>query len=140
MARDIDADFTHHLDCFRSYLRRLNTRACDFKTIARHLSQDPLGHLASRGVSRAEKQDSLLIAHITLLSCGTNTDSASFGSDGTSQRNNAVAAPAPASCARINTGVSLGRMPENVSVTERASVTAGFANDVDAVNQYAAVI
>jgi hypothetical protein len=30
-----------------------------------------------------------------------------------------------------------GRMPAKVSVTERASVTAGFANDVDAVNQYA---
>ena len=31
-------------------------------------------------------------------------------------------------------------MPESVSVTERASVTAGFANDVDAVNQYALVM
>jgi len=26
-------------------------------------------------------------------------------------------------------------MPENVSVSERATVTAGFANEVDAVNQ-----
>ena len=31
-------------------------------------------------------------------------------------------------------------MPENVSVNVRATVTAGFAKDVDAVNQYAAVI
>ena len=31
-------------------------------------------------------------------------------------------------------------MPVNVSVAARASVTAGFANDVDAVNQYAAVM
>src|ERR1700722_8113554 len=37
-------------------------------------------------------------------------------------------------------GTSLGRMPENVSVIERASVTAGFANDVDDVNQYAPVM
>ncbi len=31
-------------------------------------------------------------------------------------------------------------MPANVSLAARASVTAGFANDVDAVNQYAAVM
>jgi hypothetical protein len=31
-------------------------------------------------------------------------------------------------------------MPENVLVKARARVTAGFANDVDAVNQYAAVM
>src|SRR6266699_1090118 len=32
------------------------------------------------------------------------------------------------------------RMPENVLVKERAIATAGLANDVDAVNQYAAVM
>jgi hypothetical protein len=37
-------------------------------------------------------------------------------------------------------GASAGRMPANVSESERASVTAGLANDVDAVNQYAAVM
>jgi len=31
-------------------------------------------------------------------------------------------------------------MPLKVSVAARARVTAGFANDVDAVNQYAAVM
>jgi len=31
-------------------------------------------------------------------------------------------------------------MPANVSLNERAIVTAGFANDVDAVNQYAAAM
>jgi hypothetical protein len=31
-------------------------------------------------------------------------------------------------------------MTAKVSVAERASVTAGFAKDVDAVNQYAAVM
>jgi hypothetical protein len=31
-------------------------------------------------------------------------------------------------------------MPANVSEKERAIVTAGFANDVEAVNQYAAVM
>ena len=37
-------------------------------------------------------------------------------------------------------GASTGRMPENVFVAARASVTAGLANEVDAVNQYAAVM
>jgi hypothetical protein len=31
-------------------------------------------------------------------------------------------------------------MPAKVSVSDRASVTAGLANDVDAVNQYAVVM
>ena len=35
-------------------------------------------------------------------------------------------------------GASAGRIPANVSLSERASVTAGFAKDVEAVNQYAA--
>ena len=33
-----------------------------------------------------------------------------------------------------------GRIPANVSLAARAIVTAGLANDVDAVNQYAAVM
>src|SRR5262249_35681762 len=59
---------------------------------------------------------------------------------GTSQRNTDVAAPAPTICAAMNAGASAGRMPANVSLAERASVTAGLANEVEAVNQYAAVM
>ena len=40
----------------------------------------------------------------------------------------------------MNQGASNGRIPTNVSLSDRAIVTAGFANDVDAVNQYAAVM
>jgi hypothetical protein len=40
----------------------------------------------------------------------------------------------------IKPGTSTGRMPANVSLADRASVTAGFANEVDEVNQYAAVM
>ena len=47
---------------------------------------------------------------------------------------------APVNCAAINAAASVGRMPENVFETARASVTAGLANDVDDVNQYAAVM
>jgi hypothetical protein len=36
--------------------------------------------------------------------------------------------------------MSEGRMPEKVDVKARAKVTAGLANDVDDVNQYAAVM
>src|SRR5579863_4646899 len=62
------------------------------------------------------------------------------GNDGTSHRSRSVAATAPAICAAMNAGASTGRTPENVFETERASVTAGLANDVDDVNQYAAVM
>jgi hypothetical protein len=51
------------------------------------------------------------------------------------QLNNNVAVVAPAVCAKIKPGTSIGRMPANVSVIDRATVTAGFANEVEAVNQ-----
>ena len=53
---------------------------------------------------------------------------------------NQVAKAAPTNCAAINAGACSGAIPENVSVKERAIVTAGFAKDVEAVNQYAAAI
>src|SRR5438093_11468339 len=59
---------------------------------------------------------------------------------GKSQDQSRVAAKAPVNCAAMKAGASTGRIPEKVFVIDRASVTAGFANDVDAVNQYALVI
>ena len=52
----------------------------------------------------------------------------------------ATAAPAsaPTHCAATNPITSVGRMPEKLCVSDRANVTAGLANDVLAVNQYAA--
>jgi hypothetical protein len=35
----------------------------------------------------------------------------------------------------MNAGASIGRIPENVSVKERAIAIAGFANEVDAVKK-----
>src|SRR5262245_1466547 len=72
--------------------------------------------------------------------CGTTTVAATSGSVGTSHRKSPVAAAAPSNCATMNAGASAGRIPANVSVADRASVTAGLANDVEAVNQYAAVM
>ena len=46
---------------------------------------------------------------------------------------------APSSCAPRKPGRSIGRMPEKVLVRERAIATAGFANEVEAVNQRARV-
>jgi len=42
---------------------------------------------------------------------------------------------APTSWARINQGTSFRAIPAKVVVNPRAIVTAGFANDVDDVNQ-----
>ena len=61
-------------------------------------------------------------------------------SDLSIQRKSPVAANAPASWAAMKPAVSAGRMPAKVSVAARARVTAGLANDVDDVNQYAAVM
>src|SRR5215470_3687650 len=73
-------------------------------------------------------------------SAGTTTSAATLGSVGTSQRKSAVAAAAPSSCAPMNPGASVGRIPVKVSDAARASVTAGLANEVEDVNQYAAVM
>ena len=51
-----------------------------------------------------------------------------------------VAARAPTNCATMNAGASVGAMPLNVLVNDRAIVTAGLANDVEAVNQYPALM
>jgi len=52
-----------------------------------------------------------------------------------SQRNSSVAAVAPRSCAATKPGTSAGLIPAKVSEAERASVTAGLANEVELVNQ-----
>lgn len=61
---------------------------------------------------------------------------------GLGHRSRAMYNPAIAdkSWATMKDGASDGRMPENVSVSDRAKVTAGLANKVDAVNQYALVM
>ena len=50
-------------------------------------------------------------------------------------RATARATVAPASCASTNAGTSTARIPVKVSLRDRAIVIAGFAKDVDEVNQ-----
>ena len=49
-------------------------------------------------------------------------------------------AAAPMSWAMTNAGTEAGAMPAKVSLKIRPTVTAGFANEVEDVNQYAAPI
>jgi hypothetical protein len=46
----------------------------------------------------------------------------------------------PMNCAATNAMTPAGEIPAKVSDSERAIVTAGLANEVEAVNQYAAVM
>ena len=48
---------------------------------------------------------------------------------------NASAMTLPTISATMKPGTSTGRMPENVSVSDRAIATAGLAKEVEAVNQ-----
>jgi hypothetical protein len=63
-----------------------------------------------------------------------------FGGFGHSQPPIATAVSIPTSWAAMKATTPAGAMPAKVSDNERATVTAGLANDVDAVNQYAAVM
>ena len=51
-----------------------------------------------------------------------------------------IASAAPHNCAAMKAGTFMGAIPAKVSERARATVTAGFANDVEDVNQYAAVM
>ena len=55
--------------------------------------------------------------------------------DGKNHWNRSVAQKAPATSAAMNAGASTSRIPANVFEKDRARVTAGLANEVDAVNQ-----
>src|SRR5258708_25669313 len=57
-----------------------------------------------------------------------------------SQRPTAKAASIPAICAATKAGTPAGAIPEKVSESARAMVTAGLAKEVEAVNQEAATI
>src|ERR1700735_4274050 len=143
MFGNINAQLAHRLSSFRPHRAGFSARAFHLKTLACIVPQQTFRHLTASGISGAENQHPLLIARgLAFLSCawGTTTAAASFGSDGTNQRNRSVAAKAPASCARMKPGASTGRIPAKVLLAQRASVTAGFAKEVDAVNQYAPVI
>jgi hypothetical protein len=52
-----------------------------------------------------------------------------------SQVESGIATTAPTSCAAMNAATPFGAIPANVSDNDRAIVTAGLANEVDAVNQ-----
>jgi hypothetical protein len=54
---------------------------------------------------------------------------------GSSHHHKPVASSVPTICAPINGTTPPGAMPAKVSLRERATVTAGLANDVEAVNQ-----
>ncbi len=56
-------------------------------------------------------------------------------SSANSQPKNRVAATAPANCAAMNKGAEVGLIPAKLSDRQRARVTAGLANEVEAVNQ-----
>ena len=61
-------------------------------------------------------------------------DHLSWGS-AKSHRHRPPAASAPMNCATMKPGTSGGDIPAKVSLSERAIVTAGLANEVDDVNQ-----
>src|SRR6266508_3065591 len=57
----VDTELTHYLNCFRPHGARLHAGALHFEFVSAVVTQNPLRHLTSCGVSRAENQDTLLI-------------------------------------------------------------------------------
>lgn len=125
VAGKVDAEFSHGGDGFGADQTGFYAGAFHFEFVPGVVAEEAFGHLASGGVSGAENEDSFFGGHeLALGSVG-----------GTSQRKRSVAAAAPASWAAMKPGASCGRIPAKVLVAARARVTAGFAKDVEAVNQ-----
>src|SRR5262249_31080308 len=139
VAGQVDPDLGHRADRQGVDARLLGARALDLEALPGHRPEETLGHLAPRRVVRAEEKHPLPGHRLASIPFPT-TSRVDLRSLGTSQRTRAVAAVAPISCASTNPGTSVGRIPANVSLAARAIVTAGLANDVEAVNQYAAVM
>ena len=89
--------------------------------------------------ARASAPDWKAVANAVCKASTSSQHAGSFcatgRSGGINQRNSRVAAAAPNNCATTNHGASAGRIPAKVSLAARASVTAGLANEVEAVNQ-----
>src|SRR5687768_10429282 len=79
MSGNIDSDLAHRFDRFRPDASWRDAGARNLETIAGHVSQQALCHLASRGVSRAENQHSLPIPtqRVTPTSSGVQHDTCS---------------------------------------------------------------
>jgi len=115
--REVEVDLTHHRDDFEMNLlgglraRGDGTRAGRVGEVV----EERRRHLRAAGVVDARKNDARHERH--------------------NHGQKSVARPAPASWATTNGVASMARMPENESVSVRATVTAGLAKLVDAVNQ-----
>lgn len=122
--RQVDSNLAHDVNNFRvDVLSGLGTCRDCARGLGRSRGiEERRRHLRTTGVVNAGKDNG--------LHADTRT-----GRAGTNHRKSAVAAAAPSNCAAMNPGASVGRIPEKVSVIALAIVTAGFANDVEAVNQ-----
>src|SRR5579863_5564306 len=61
VAAQVDANFLHDGNRFRTDFRRVHARAEDLKAIAGIVPEQALGHLAASGVAGAQDQDALLL-------------------------------------------------------------------------------
>src|SRR5204862_4964231 len=93
------------------------------------------GHLGPARVVNAREEHCFHAVSFPAVAVSTIGTSVLVLRAGTRNLKRAVAARAPAICAAMKPGASDGRIPEKVLVSERAKVTAGFANDVEEVNQ-----
>src|SRR4051794_29265849 len=100
------------------------------------------GHLRAARVVDAHEQHLGDVAHDRFSTasrwCGTTMSSAAAPGDGYSSATSPRPTAPPTSCAAMNPGSDCGAIPAKVSLNARPMLTAGFANDVDEVNQYAA--
>ncbi len=122
---DIDADFCEGADCERVDVAcGVGPSASDFEKISGEVAKDALCEVATAGVSGAQDEDEWF--HGALFS-----DVGCWASNLWRR----VPRRAPMIWAGIKAAALTGAIPANVSVKIRPTVTAGFAKEVEAVNQ-----
>ena len=122
---DVDADFREGADCERVHVSGgVGSGACNVKKIACEVAQNAFCEVTAAGVSGAQDEDEWF--HGALFS-GVGCWASNLWKR--------MPRSAPMIWAGIKAAAPLGAIPANVSVKMRPTVTAGFAKEVEAVNQ-----
>src|SRR5260370_16631727 len=128
MTAQVDVQLLHHRDRFWADAARPHSGAEDLKAVACVVAEQAFRHLATRRVPGAQDEDALFLHTFPVLTLSWA---------GSSQRKNKTATTVAINCATMNAGESAGRIPAKASLAVRASATAAFATDLEALKLYA---
>ena len=116
-------------------LAGLRAGRADLDGVAGQVGEPPGGHLRAAGVVDADEQDAGRPLTGDLRGGAMTRGPAMRAAAGATGRPATTPSAPPTNCCAMKAATDAGAMPANVSREHAATVTAGFANDVELVNQ-----